>query len=454
MAAAQIRTTVAPVFASPVLRRLLPAFAVSAVGDGMSAVGVAWLAIRIASPADSGLVVGVAVAAYTLPGAAGAVLLARPLRALSGRHLVAADAALRAVTLSMIPLLYAFGALRAGSYVALLAASSLLHAWGISGQYTLVAEHLPPQSRTAANSLLSGAGMAALVIGPLLAGLLVAAAGPALPVAADAASFAIRAVAAATARGHRPTARPADAGPADAGQPDRAAGFAAIARSRPLAGLLALTVVYFFLYGPVEVALPLYVTGPLGGGAGLLGLFWTVFGIGATAGSIIAGLARRLPVWPVLVAAVIGWGAVLTPLGLLRLAIPALACFAAGGLLYAPYPALSATLFQRESPPQLLSQVLAARGALTVLAAPLGTALGGPLTTWLGAQHTLLASGAATIATGLAATAILITRHPSRIGGYARIFRRSAREGPGAANPSLPSAAAATRSPNPGLLKT
>jgi hypothetical protein len=28
-----------------------PAFAVSAVGDGMSAVGVAWLAIRIAPPA-------------------------------------------------------------------------------------------------------------------------------------------------------------------------------------------------------------------------------------------------------------------------------------------------------------------------------------------------------------------------------------------------------------------
>jgi hypothetical protein len=247
--------------------------------------------------------------------------------------------------------------------------------------------------------------MAAFVIGPVLAGLAVAAAGPALPVAADAASFAILAMAAATARGH-----PRTAGSADAGQTDRARGFAAIARSRPLAGLLALTVVFYFLYGPVEVALPLYVTGPLRGNAALLGLFWTVFGIGATAGSIIAGLARRLPVWPVLVAAVIGWGAALTPLGLLRLPVPALACFAAGGLLYAPYPALSATLFQRESPPELLSQVLAARGALTVLATPLGTALGGPLTAWLGAQHTLLASAAATIASGLAATALLTTR--------------------------------------------
>ncbi len=177
MLATEFRAALSPVIASPVLRRLLPAFAVSAVGDGMSAVGVAWLAIRIAPPAHRGLVVGVAVAAYTLPGAAGAVLLARPLRALAGRHLVAADAALRAVTLSVIPLLYTFGALRAGPYVALLAASSLTHAWGLSGQYTLVAEHLPPQSRTAGNALLSGLQMAAFVIGPLLAGLAVAAAG-------------------------------------------------------------------------------------------------------------------------------------------------------------------------------------------------------------------------------------------------------------------------------------
>ena len=417
MLATEFRAAVAPVTGSPVLRRLMPAFAVSAVGDGMSAVAVAWLAIRIAPPADRNLVVGLAVAAYTLPGAAGAVLLAKPLRALAGRHLVAADAALRAVTLSVIPLLYVFGVLRAGAYVALLAASSLLHAWGLSGQYTLIAEHLPPQARTTGNALLSGFGMAAFVIGPLLAGLAVAAAGPALPVAADAASFAILAIAAAAARGAPRTAGRAEdgqpdraRGPADNGRPDRARGFAAIARSRPLTGLLALTVVYYFLYGPVEVALPLYVTGPLGGGAAQLSLFWTVFGIGATAGSLIAGLARRLPVWPVLVVAVIGWGAALTSLGLLRLLVPALACFAVGGLLYAPYPALAATLFQRESPPELLSQVLAARGALTVLAAPLGTALGGPLTAWLGAQHTLLASAAATIAVGLAATALLTAR--------------------------------------------
>jgi hypothetical protein len=82
-------------------------------------------------------------------------------------------------------------------------------------------------------------------------------------------------------------------------------------------------------------------------------------------------------------------------------------------------------LFQRESRPELLSQVLAARGALTVLATPLGTALGGPLTAWLGAQHTLLASAVATIACGLAATAILTTHRPElpRAGAVRRPWR-------------------------------
>jgi len=116
---------------------------------------------------------------------------------------------------------------------------------------------------------------------------------------------------------------------------------------------------------------------------------------------------RRVPLWPTVIASVIGWGAALAPLGLLQLVVPALASFAVGGLLYAPYTALSATLFQRESPPALLSRALAARGALTVLATPLGTALGGPLVAYLDASNTLLASGAATILLALIATVAL-----------------------------------------------
>lgn len=389
-----------PIVTHPALRRLLPAFALSAVGDGMSAVAVALLALRLAGPGQAGIAVGAAVAAYTLPGAAGAALLARPLRRVAGARLVAADATLRAAALGVIPVLFEIGGLSLGVYVGVLAVSSLLHAWGIAGRYTLLAEQLPQRQRLAGNALLSTLDQGAVIVGPVLAGLVITASDPSVAITADAATFALLAVAARTTDRRVATARTDGKGPQAA---ERTHGFRFIAANPILLGLLLLSFAFFFLYGPVEVALPLYVVGPLHGSAGLLGVFWAVFGVGALIGSITTGLLRRLPLWPTAIAAVIGWGFALLPLGLLDARAAVLASFAIGGLLYAPFPALSATLFQRESPPDRLSEVLAARGALTVLAAPVGTALGGPLVVATGAQTTLLISALATITLGLVA---------------------------------------------------
>jgi hypothetical protein len=53
-------------------RRLLSGLGVSSLGDGMSTVTIAWLAVRTAPAGALGLYVGLAVAAYTLPAAVGA----------------------------------------------------------------------------------------------------------------------------------------------------------------------------------------------------------------------------------------------------------------------------------------------------------------------------------------------------------------------------------------------
>ena len=386
-----------------ILRRVLPAMAVSALGDGMSAVAVALLAVRLAGLEPAGILVGGAVAAYTLPGAAGAVLLARPLRRLSSARLITADAALRTAALGAIPVLYALGRLTGPWYVALLALSSILHAWGISGRYTLLAEHLPQTQRLAGNALLSIIDQSAIIGGAVLAGLVISVSNPSLAIAADAVSFALLAIVTSASGQSMVVERTGSNEPASV----RAAGFRFIVQTPALLGLLALTVVFFFLYGPVEVALPLYVVGPLHGSAALLALFWAVFGAAAVIGSTVTGLLRRLPLWPTAITAVIGWGVALLPIGLLQSAPPALACFAVAGFVYAPYGALSYTLFQTVSPPRLLSQVIAARGALTILAAPMGTALGGPLVVAIGARGTLFASATATIVLGFVAIVCL-----------------------------------------------
>ncbi|GAB4059947.1 MFS transporter [Catellatospora paridis] len=404
----------------PALRWILPAQLVSALGDGMSMVAVAWLAVQLAPAGQAGVWTGLAIAAYTLPAPLGAALLARLMRRLRAAQLIAADASVRAFTLGTVAVLAVTGLLHPVAYVALLAVSSLLHAWGNAGVYTLVAEVLPEEDQVTGNALLSTFAQSAFVVGPALAGGLTALAGPGWVIGVDAASFAVLAVAA-WALAARQATDAATATAADSPQAPASGGWRAILDRPRLLGLLVVTCAFFFLYGPVEVALPVHVAHGLHGSPGLLGLYWTAFGIGATVGSLGAVLLRRRAPWRVVVAIVVGWGAALLPLGLTDAVAPGLAGFAAGGLIYGPFTAISTALFQRGTPPHVLSRVLAARSALTAPATGLGTLVGGPLVTAVGGRHTLLISALLTIALGLSVAAVL------------RLSRRTAGTGPAAA---------------------
>ena len=119
-----------PALAHPLLRRVLPGVSMSALGDGMSAVAIAWLALKLAPEPSRGLLVGAAVAAYSLPGAVGAVVLRRWLRGRSGARLAFVNAVLRAAALGLIGCLAIAGLLDPVGYVALLGVSSLLSARG------------------------------------------------------------------------------------------------------------------------------------------------------------------------------------------------------------------------------------------------------------------------------------------------------------------------------------
>ena len=411
-----------PALSHPVLRRILPATAASALGDGMSAVAIAWLALRLAPAASGaggrGLWVGAAVAAYSLPGAAGAVALRRWLRGRGGARLTFINAVLRACALGLIACLALAGLLGPAVYVALLGVSSVLSAWGVAGKYTLVADLLPPEQRVAGNTVLGVADQLSLMIGPALAGLVTAVAGPAVVIAADAASWVVLAVS--YARIGPLAARLALAREApDAEANDRGA-WALIRSSPVLPGLLALSFVFYLLYGPVEVALPVHVAIDLHGSAALLGVFWAVFGVGAVIGELTAPFLRRWRVWPTMTAIVLGWGLALTPLGLPGPLWVALAAFFAGAVIWGPWMSLSMAVLQDASPPGALAQVIAARGSLLILASPLGTALGGPLVAALGARGTLLVSALGTIALGLITVAVLAAaRHRAPAAGTA-----------------------------------
>jgi MFS family permease len=400
------------VLGNRVFRRLILGFAVSSLGDGMSFVAVAWLAIELAPPGTAGLWVGGAVAAYTLPGVVGALVFGRRLRRVPARRLLLVDNTVRGVFIGAIPLAWLAGLLTPPLYVGLLAVSSLLHAWGNAGKYTLLAELLPEEQRLAANTLVSSLDFAATIAGPAIAGVLVTYVSSALVLGLDALTYVFLAVLVLRLRlpesGH--------ASPVE----EAARGGFALLRSHPeLLGLLALTWFFNFLYGPVEVALPLHVTDDLHGPGTLLGLYWMLFGIGALLGGLAVGALRQLPLWPVTVAIVIGWGLTLLPFGLAAPTVVTIAGFTLGGAIYGPYVALSVTLMQAKAPPQHLAAMLAARSAALLTASPLGTALGGPLTTVLGPRATLGVSGLVTVALGVVACVFLASTIRRRTTGRA-----------------------------------
>jgi MFS family permease len=379
-------------------RLFLTGLGASSLGDGMSTVTIAWLAVRIAPASQVGLFVGLAVAAYTLPGVVGAVAFGRFLRGRSARAMLLGHCLLRTGCIGAIALLHGAGMLAPYLYVTLLAGSSLMAAWGTAGQYTMLSDLGGREGRLAANALASAQVSFATIVGPSLAGLLLGWVSPGPLLALDAASFAFlgivvwRAGAATSAVGQPIDARAAESGFRLLRRPD-------------LLSLTLVTWVFFFLYGPVEVALPVYVAVDLHAPAGLLGAYWTTFGVGALAASLITGTIHGHDMRRITLLIVAGWGACLIPFAFAPIPVT-LAAFALGGLIYGPFIPLTYALFQSSTTAVNLPFVLAARSAVVMVSTPLGTAIGGPLVGSLGASGTLAVSGLATVLLAAAASVL------------------------------------------------
>lgn len=396
--------------AEPTFRRLMPAFALSDLGDGMATVAVAWLALTLAPTGAAGPLVGIAVAAYLLPGVAGAVLLGRWLRPRPARQLLAANSWLRAIPLGAVPLVHATGALTPDRYIALLAASSLLHAWGKAGRNAVLAPVLREDQRIAANSVLSTSMWVSVIAGPALAGLLAGAISPAWIIGLDALTFAVLAVQTSRASGPGP-ATPGPTGSPAAANPGQGLGI--LVRQPELLGLLIVTWFFNLAFAPVQVALPLFVTHNLHAGPGLLGTYWTLFGIGAVIGALALGAVRRLPLWPVVLGIIALHGLGLLPFAEHTSPGPSLIGFAACGIIYGPYSALSFSLLQERTPATHLTTVLAARSAVLLTASPAGAAFGGFLLPRTGPASLIAGCGIAMIALAAVAALVRHTRPPT-----------------------------------------
>jgi MFS family permease len=239
-----------------------------------------------------------------------------------------------------------------------------------------------------ANGLMSTARNSANVLGPALAGILVAGAGAGVALAIDAATFLVSALSLAAIGGH--FARSAPSGGA---QPSMLAelrgGWREFVSRRWLFAIVVWAALFhFFVLAPYFVLGPLIAKTQLGG-AGAWAAIATAFGAGTIGGSL---LAMRLKTDRTLLLAVV-------PLALFALPVLALALGAPvavdapaallGGLGIGVFGVLFGTAMQRDVPREALSRVSAYDwlGSLALL--PLGFAVTGPAAQVFGAAPTL-----------------------------------------------------------------
>ncbi|OJW19073.1 MAG: hypothetical protein BGO51_27240 [Rhodospirillales bacterium 69-11] len=394
------------------VRRLLAATALARIAGRMFLLTVVLLALDAGG--DPGFVGWVSFAALA-PG-----LLSSPL---SGALLDRMGAG-RAILLDMacsaaLALALAGAGGTPAALIALVAAFSLTSPLSQAGIRTLLPHLVAPALRDRANAMDTLIHGVVDILGPPLAGVLVAVLGARatlLPISV------LYAAAAICLRGldTRPVggARSLVALLRQAGE-----GVSSVVRMPTLRGLVASYAAYEIAWGIMIVAVPVLVSRHVGEGPArdtTTGLLWAGLGGAGIVGALLAGHWRAVGRERALIAtgmAVTGMALGSAGLAMARLdaGLPALALgLVMMGAMAGPIDVSVLTLRQRRTPPDRLGRVMAVSMSLNQSGAPLGAALGG----WLLTQAADATLPAAALAACLGAVACWRLIPPERAGAY------------------------------------
>ncbi len=370
-------------------------FTLFLVGSALSAIGTALVPVALSfaliGTGHSAGALGLVLAAQTLPTVVllllGGVLGDRwPRRSI----MIWADG-LRFVAQSALALALVSGHASLPAIIALTALIGVGTAFFYPARGGLVAQIVARDQLARANGALSGAGSLATILGPVLAGAIVATAGPGWAIGIDGLTYAASALCLMFVR-HRTETR--QTATSRSVLQDLRLGLDAFASRR----WLRLVVAQFGLLNLVALA-PFMVLAPVllarvPHGAQLWGLLLGAIGVGGLAGAAV--VMRWQPARTVLA---IQAAAMLLLLPLVLLAANAiLPALLLGGIAYGAGAALVnvmiGTMIQREIPMELLSRVFSIVQIAAGVLAPAGYALAGPASALLG-PHRALAAGAA-----------------------------------------------------------
>lgn len=383
---------------NPAFQRLWLGLSISYLGDQFTTIALLWFVLQLTG---SGAAVGLVILCFQAPGVVTGALLGRLLDRFQPRLVMGCDNLIRAALIAAIPALYALGMLQLWHVFVLALLAGALSPATTAGIRMFLPYLVRGDALDRANTLTAASLQFSYLAGPVTAGFAVAALGGPWALFIDAASFLLMGLLMLTLPSidHAPHAVQARK---DHLGGHRWLGFGTLFSVRYVPTLTLLALVFFFSYGPLEAALPVYSSQTLHANAASYGLLWTGFGIGAFLGIIT--LTRFSTRWrPSITLPLIAvlWGALLCPLLFIRQLPLAMLFLGLAGASWAPYTPMETTLLQRLVPAEIRGQVFGARHSLVTAAAPLGAALGGVLLHYFPAPLVIAISGVACILAGL-----------------------------------------------------
>lgn len=388
------------IFAVRPFRRFWIGFTVSVIGDALSRVALTWFVYELTGSAEA---LGLLMLCYTGPIVVGGLIAGSLLDRFDRRRVMIADNVARGLAVAAIPLLAAAGRLELWHVYAVAAVYGLLMMISLAGGPALIPSLVAPHQLATANALEMLSFTLGGVLGPMLAGVLIARIGAPNVVALDALSYLLFAAL---------LARSGAGGAAEAHRRAGAGyGLGEAVRLLLRNPVLLSTTTMFLLFnvggGMLAVWLPILVDRQLGGGAELYGTLLGALAAGEVVSALLAGgLALPLTLGTRIAAAQALSGVALAALlwsGGPWLAGLGLALF---GAFSAPLTIWAQTLRMQIIPEELRGRSFALLRMLMQSGNPIGGALGGALVPLLGLSAAIGLSAILVGLPGLAGLAV------------------------------------------------
>lgn len=376
----------------------------SLVGTWLTRVATAWLVYRLTG---SALLLGLVGFAGQIPTFLMAPLAGVLVDRWNRHRVLVATQALAMLQSALLAWFALTGTITVWIILVLAAFQGLINAFDTPARQAFVVEMIEAREDLPnAIALNSSMVNAARLIGPSVAGLLIAAVGEGWCFAIDAASY-VAVIGSLWAMRLRPRARAAVSRQILA---DLHEGFAYVRRFAPIRAILLLLAFISFTGMPYTVLMPIFASEVLHGGPNTLGLLMAATGVGAVAGALwlasrrgVLGLGRTLAI----AAAAFGGGLIAFALSRWLWLSTLLLMVTGGGMMV--HMAASNTLLQTLVDEDKRGRVMSFYTMAFFGMAPWGSLFGGWLGARIGAPATVALGGAAT----LAAVGLFVRRLPA-----------------------------------------